>query len=323
MSKQEFAIIAPCFNENVTVISFLKELESVLRQLPFSFKVIIVDDASTDNTLHLLQQLRLTSPNVELTILSLKYNAGHQGAIYQGLLYARSSNCQRFIVMDSDGEDDPEAIRELVYADDEADIVNVVRGRRKESLTFRFSYHIYRLIFKVITGRVMNFGNYCMISNRVLATSCHTSFVHFAAHLSKQRVKTKQIVYNRRKRIDGKSKMNLTSLVHHAFKSFVEYAEDLLMMFLKIFAVISVAFAALIGYVLYKKFITHEAILGWASTVSIGLLNVALLCLGFFVIGILLLNILARKRQDTSGIYQEITPKQVKSKQEFVFEEVE
>jgi hypothetical protein len=35
--------------------------------------------------------------------------------------------------------------------------------------------------------------------------------------------------YNRLKRIDGKSKMNLTSPVHHAFKSFVEYAEELLM----------------------------------------------------------------------------------------------
>jgi polyisoprenyl-phosphate glycosyltransferase len=322
MSRQEIAIIAPCFNENVTVTAFLKELEVVLSNLPFYFKVIIVDDASTDNTLHLLKQLEFKSPNLELIVLSLKYNAGHQGAIYQGLLYARNSNCQRFIVMDSDGEDDPKAIQELVYFNDEADIVNVVRGRRKESFTFRFSYHIYRLIFKLITGKVMNFGNYCMISKKVLNTSCHTSFVHFAAHLSKQRVKTKQIVYNRRKRLDGKSKMNLTSLVHHAFKSFVEYAEDLLMMFLKIFAVISIAFAALIGYVLYKKFITHEAILGWASTVSLGLINVALLCLGFFVIGILLLNILARRRQDSGEIYQEITSKQLKEKQYMVLQEL-
>jgi len=304
--QNNVAIITPCFNENVTVIAFLQELTQIIKNLPFRFTVVVVDDASTDNTLKLLRAFRPEAANIDLQILTLKYNSGHQGAIYQGLLFARNLDCSKFIIMDSDGEDDPAAIKELVQINDFR-VVNVVRGKRQESLSFRLSYVIYKVIFKAITGRTMNFGNYCMIDNSILQSASYTSFVHLAAYLSKQRVETKKLVYNRRKRLDGTSKMNLTSLVHHAFKSFVEYAEDFLMLFLKLFMVIAIAIGGLLGVVLYKKFISHQAVLGWASTLSVNLFNTALICLGFFIIGILLLNIAAKNKASNAEIYINIS----------------
>jgi glycosyltransferase involved in cell wall biosynthesis len=306
MTHSNVTIITPCFNENSTLIAFLKELDQVLNTLPYFFTVIVIDDASTDNTLNLLKAYTMASTNTELKILTLRYNQGHQGAIYQGILYALHLDCDKFIIMDSDGEDDPEAIKELVTYNN-YDIINVVRGRRKESFSFKLAYYIYRFIFRIVTGRVMNFGNFCMINKRVITTSSYTAFVHFAAHLSKQRVRSKQITYDRRKRIDGKSKMNTTSLVHHAFKSFVEYAEDLLMIFLKMFAGIALVFFLLILFVLYKKLFTNDAIMGWASTLSVGLFNTGIMCLGFFVLGILLLNIMSKRyRNMNEPLYKEV-----------------
>jgi glycosyltransferase involved in cell wall biosynthesis len=302
MNEERVVIITPCFNENTTVISFLRNLEQVLTALPQYFEVIVVDDSSSDHTLSLLNQFKFDAKNVQLTVLELKFNVGHQSAIYQGLLYAQNIDANKFIIMDSDGEDDPQAIADLVKFDN-YDIVNVARGRRKESLSFQASYYIYRFIFKIITGKVLNFGNYCMIKKKVLETSCYTSFIHFAAHLSKQKVSSTSIVYNRLKRIDGKSKMNLTSLIHHAFKSFVEYAEELLMVFLRIFIIVIISFMILIGIVLYKKLFTDEAILGWASTMTASLFTSALLCLGFFVIGILLLNMISQKNRNKKEIF--------------------
>jgi len=302
MQNETVVIITPCFNENTTVIAFLKSVENVVQSLDNYFEVVVVDDCSSDNTLNLLSDFKFLAKNITLTVLPLKFNVGHQGAIYQGLIYSQRVNSDKFIIMDSDGEDDPEAIADLVKFDN-FDIVNVARGRRKEKLSFQVSYYIYRFIFKIITGKVLNFGNFCMIKKKVLETSCHTSFIHFAAHLSKQKVKSTSIVYNRLKRIDGKSKMNLTSLVHHAFKSFVEYAEDLLMIFLKIFMFIILIFLGVGALVLYKKFFTDEAVLGWASTMLLGLFTIAIICLGFFVIGILLLNMIARRNQNKQGIF--------------------
>lgn len=302
MEQQQVVIITPCFNENRTVIAFLKNLETVISPLEELFEVVLVDDCSSDNTLELLSEFSFQSNKIKLTILPLKFNVGHQGAIYQGLLFAQRIDADKFIVMDSDGEDDPKAIIELLKITG-YDIVNVARGRRKESLSFQLAYYVYRFIFRLITNRKMNFGNYCMINKKVLEVSCYTSFIHFAAHLSKQKVKSTSIVYNRLKRIDGKSKMNLTSLIHHAFKSFVEYSEELLMVFLKIFVFIILLFFGLLGVVLYKKLFTDEAILGWASTMTISLFNTALVCVGFFVIGILLLNMISRKNQNKKELF--------------------
>lgn len=245
-------IIAPCYNENKVILKFLEELCGFLSKIDKHFVVVIVDDASTDNTLSLLNGYSPTVKNVQLKVLKLKYNLGHQGAIYQGLLYARSTKAEKIIIMDSDGEDDPSVIPELVRLT-AFDIVNVVRGKRKEKLSFVIFYNIYKLLFYSITNKRMNFGNYCMINRKILEATVDTSFIHFAAHLSKQKAKTTQILSDRRKRIDGKSKMNLNSLVHHAFKSFVEYAEDLLMVFLKLFLLIGFGFFMLILFVIYKK----------------------------------------------------------------------
>ena len=48
-----------------------------------------------------------------------------------------------------------------------------------------------------------------------------------------------------------------------------------------------VAFA---GYILYQKLFTDNAILGWASTIILGLFNGALIALSTFVIGTQLLK---------------------------------
>lgn len=304
--KEEIAIITPCFNENHTIIRFLATLEETLANLPYHFTVTVVDDGSTDNTLELLTRFTFGTDNLSLHVITLPFNLGHQGAIYQGLLYGQRLEAEKFIVMDADGEDDPHAILDIM-AEDEADIVHVVRGKRNEGVFFRISYYFYKLLFRTITNQNMNFGNYCMINRKILNAVVHTSFIHFAAHLSKIRAKHTYLTCDRRARIGGRSKMNTGSLVSHAFRSLTEYAERLLLLFLKLFIVLAIIFLALIGYILYQKLFTNNAILGWASTMSVGLFNTALIAIGFYVIGILLLNIAHNRNQyHKKQLYQRV-----------------
>lgn len=304
--NKTIAIITPCFNENVTIIKFLEELESVLCKLSFKFKIIVVDDASTDNTQELLRNFRPKSENLKLTVLNLKFNVGHQQAIYQGLLYAQKLTSDKFIIMDSDGEDDPHAICELLKCEDH-DIVHVSRGKRRESISFKIFYKFYKMIFKIVTGKNIDFGNYCMINRKTLDIIIYNSFIHFAAYLSKQQVKRSKIIFDRKKRIDGRSKMNLSSLIYHAFKAFIEYAEDFIKVFLGMFVIIFIIFLGMITFVIFQKLFTDNAILGWASVLCIGLFNTAIICLGFFSIGILLLNILTKRNKKTDdSIYEKM-----------------
>jgi glycosyltransferase involved in cell wall biosynthesis len=290
MAPAPTIIIAPCFNEGKAVIGFLERVEAATAALADRFEVVIVDDCSTDDTLALLRRFSFKSPNISLCVLHLKFNVGHQAAIYQGLLFASKLPASHFIVMDSDGEDSPDAIPELLLHGD-ADIVHVVRGKRQEGSVFKMSYRIYKAVFRLITGKRMNFGNYCMISRKVADSAVHHSFTHFAAFLSKQRATRDSIIVSRERRIGGRSKMSFKNLLSHAFKSFVEYGEDLLLVFLKSFIVIMLLFFVAAGNVIYQKFVADTAILGWTSVVAIGLLNMAILSIGFFVLGILLLNV--------------------------------
>ena len=294
--KESIAIIAPCFNENHTIIRFLEQLEETLANLPYHFTIVVVDDCSTDDTLALLSQYQVRNNNTTLNTVALQFNVGHQGAIYQGLLYGQSLEVDKFIVMDADGEDDPRAILDIIL-EDEADIVHIARGKRNEGLFFRVAYYFYKLLFRIITSKDMNFGNYCMINRKILNAAVHTSFIHFAAYLSKIKATHAYITHDRQKRIGGHSKMNAVSLVGHAFKSLTEYAENLLLLFLKLFIVLAASFSALILYILYQKLFTDNAIVGWASTMSVGLFNTALIAIGFYVIGILLLNIAHHRNQ--------------------------
>lgn len=307
--KEKIAIVTPCFNENYTLIQFLELLEKTLTDLPYHFTVVVVNDCSTDDTLTLLSRFNFKANNLQLDVITLAFNLGHQGAIYQGLLYSRELEAEKFIVMDSDGEDDPNAILEIIL-EDQADIVHVVRGKRNEGLFFRIAYYFYKMLFRMITNSDMNFGNYCMINRRVLNATIHTSFIHFAAYLSKIRANHAYVTYDRRKRIGGQSKMNAGSLVSHAFKSLTEYAESLLLMFLKLFIMLATGFSVLILYIIYQKLFTDNAILGWASTMSVGLFNTALIAIGFYVIGILLLNIAHNRNQSFKNpVYQPVKAK--------------
>ncbi|MBS1616382.1 MAG: glycosyltransferase [Bacteroidetes bacterium] len=306
MSSAAFALISPCYNEGTTVIRFLERIESETRNLPQHFEVIIVDDCSSDHTLELLKNFSFQAPNLSLSLLHLRFNVGHQAAIFQGLLFASKQPFSHFIVMDSDGEDSPRAIPELIRHSD-YDIVHVVRGKRRESTLFKISYWFYKASFRFITGKRMNFGNYCMISRMIAESAVFHSFTHFAAFLSKQRGTRTSFTWEREKRIDGKSKMSYKNLLSHAFKSFVEYGEDLLMVFLKSFIVIMLLFVAAISNVIYQKFVADTAILGWTSVVAIGLLNMAIIAIGFFVLGILLLHVSHQKNPNSrTSIYDEV-----------------
>ena len=308
MPGKPYAVIAPCFNEEQSITIFLEKLEQALATLPHTFAVIVVDDGSVDDSLKLLSNFRFSAPNLKLQVLKLKFNVGHQMAIYQGLLYVSTLQTDDVIIMDSDGEDDPAAIP-LALQQEGYDIVEIKRGKRSEKLTFKLSYRIYKLIFWVITGKAMDYGNFCIISRSIVDRIAHTGFIHLPAYLLKQKARRTHITYNRGRRIRGESKLGMKGLLIHAFKSFIEFGEDLLLLFLKLFLVICIFLVIMLVDLLYQKFVVHTAILGWFSTLAMEMLILAGLSLGFFILGILMLNLIHQQNnRDQPALYTPIIP---------------
>jgi polyisoprenyl-phosphate glycosyltransferase len=287
-------IITPCYNEGICVIRFLQDLEETLADLAHPFHVIVVNDGSTDDTLSLLKKFRFRAFNISLTVLNLKANIGHQPAIYQGMLYARTLNGNRFIIMDADGEDAPSAIPALLK-NTTADIVHVVRGKRRESLLFRAGYRMYQVAFKITTGRRMNFGNFCLIRRNVLEHAISSSYLHFAAFLSRQQCAAAHIQCERRSRIGGRSKMGPNKLIRHALKSFAEYSDHLVRLFFKGFAAAAIGVAICIACTLYYQPAGFAGVAQWMRNAIFILSGLGALCAGGLLIA---LHLAAGKRKN-------------------------
>ena len=306
--NEKVKIIAPCFNEEAIISEFLDSLEVNLSSLPGDFEVIIVNDASYDNTMTLLKNHNFSKKEIQLTILDLEFNVGHQKAILQGMLYAHTTDpaCDCFVIMDSDGQDDPAYIKELLQVKD-SDVVHVKRGRRQENITFKFFYFLYQMVFLFITGKKMDFGNFSRINQKVVRSGLHHGFIHYPSFLSKQKLRFGSIKVDRLKRLGGASKMNFFSLLQHALRSFIEYAEELLMMSMRFFIFLSIVLVLFGSNVLYKKIFTDQAIAGWASTILVGLFNGIIVLISTFFIGALLLKIVSRdKNYRPTQLYKKV-----------------
>jgi polyisoprenyl-phosphate glycosyltransferase len=106
-------------------------------------------------------------PVVEATVLRLAMNLGHRRPIAAGLsrIAKKRDDIDAVVVMDSDGEDRPEDVMRLCAANEgHPDAVTFAgRASRTESYAFRGGYRIYKVLFRPLTGRSINFGNFSLL----------------------------------------------------------------------------------------------------------------------------------------------------------------
>ena len=127
------SVVSPMWNEEGTVDAFLTDLTSVLNATECSSEIVIVDDGSTDATGESL--LDFAARDDRVRVLTLSRNFGHQAAITAGVFEARGD---AVIVMDSDLQDPPDVIPELVDAWREgADVAYAVRRKRDGETAFK------------------------------------------------------------------------------------------------------------------------------------------------------------------------------------------
>jgi len=105
------SVVSGCFNESSNVRELYERVTRVFREeLPdYRFEFILIDNASTDNTFALLQEIAGTDKRVKL--IRNNRNFGHIRSCYHALLQASG---QAVVVMASDLQDPAELIPKFV-----------------------------------------------------------------------------------------------------------------------------------------------------------------------------------------------------------------
>ena len=142
--KNEVSIVVPIYNEQENISALVKAVKSVFFNLPYDYRIIFVDDGSTDSTLNIIKTMVDYDPTI--SYISFSRNFGHQAALKAGIDCA-TGDC--VISMDGDLQHPPELIPQMLAKWEEGyDVVYTIRKDDK-SLSYmkrKSSNAFYKLL---------------------------------------------------------------------------------------------------------------------------------------------------------------------------------
>src|SRR5690348_1677824 len=275
MAAKKLQILVPVFNDWDSFERLLDDIDSACAALPLKISVIGVDDGSTDPLPPTLRHPKHFATPSQIEIVKLGANVGHQRAIAVGLSRAvAETDADAFIVMDSDGEDRPRDIPRLLHAASgltEFAIVAERRGRVNSPL-FKLLYVLYKVVFGLLTGATINFGNFCLISRGYAERLVMTADLwnNLPAASLRSRVPIVHFPMDRGARYVGTSKMNYVSLIVHGMSGISVYSDAIFVRMLIATGGLALLSAVAITTIVVIRLFTDLATPGWATTVVFG-----------------------------------------------------
>ncbi|MCF0142800.1 MAG: glycosyltransferase family 2 protein [Parasporobacterium sp.] len=141
-------VIIPAYNEQESIVNVIKELKE---KAP-DYDCIVINDASTDNTLEILKEKAIPH-------LDLASNMGIGGAVQTGYQYAFKNGYDLAVQFDGDGQHDASYIKKLeeTLADTDANMVIGSRFIEKEGFQStgvrRAAIRYFSRLIKLFSGQ--------------------------------------------------------------------------------------------------------------------------------------------------------------------------
>jgi polyisoprenyl-phosphate glycosyltransferase len=261
-------LVVPVNNEEEILPDLHRRLEQVCGSLPYDWRIIYVDDGSDDASPALLTGL--ADGNGRVGVVTLSRNFGQQPAIAAGLAVA---DADAVVLMDGDLQDPPELIPELCRRwESGCDVVYAVKQKRKESVLKRGLFAGFYALLRRLSSVEMpaNAGNFSLMDRTVVeAVNAMPEYHRYVSGLRAYAGgRQTGVVYERAARHAGEPRQSPRKLFRMAFDALFAFSEiPLRLATIAGFSVSGVAFIVLLR-VLWKKLVTGEAILGWASVMT-------------------------------------------------------
>lgn len=275
------AIVTPVLDDWEALTVLLADIAKALRGLSVLLHVYAVDDGSTEAVEAADIALPKHSCIASFEIVRLAANLGHQRAIAVGLCAAVADGAaDAVLVMDSDGQDRAADVAALLAAGQSHPhhVVLAARAQRAEPLLFRCCWRLYRLMFRALTGRAIDFGNFSLIPAAAARRLVHMPDLwnHLAAAIMRSRLPCVTVPTARGARSSGRSRMSFAALAVHGLSAMSVYCDVILVRGL----LAATALAGLAGLgiaaVVAVRIGTRLAVPGWATAAAGDLLIVML-----------------------------------------------
>ena len=130
MSKVDFTLILPCYNEHEHIDGSFKKIISELKKLKLVWEVILIDDKSKDNTKEILNKLINKYSKYNIKMYYHAKNMGRGATVSEGILKSKGLICG---YIDIDCEVSPTYIPKFITQ---------IRTKKVDLIIAKRTYHI-------------------------------------------------------------------------------------------------------------------------------------------------------------------------------------
>lgn len=146
--RPDLSVVVPIYNEVENLLSLRASIGHALDDGPWTYEVVLVDDASTDGSRKLYQEMLRNDPR--LRVVLFRGNCGQTAAMGAGFKHSRGDI---IVTMDGDLQNDPADIPRMIELLENHDIVCGWRRERKDrALTRLLPSKIANLLISSWTG---------------------------------------------------------------------------------------------------------------------------------------------------------------------------
>jgi glycosyltransferase involved in cell wall biosynthesis len=224
--KKLISICIPVLNEEQNIEILYSELNSLAEQLEnkYNFEFIFTDNNSSDLTWHLIKNIRKS----DLRIRGFRFtrNIGFQQSIYFNYMQAKGD---AIVQIDADLQDPPRIVIDFLngWENGFKVVVGVRRERHENFFLRKFRQFGYSFLSKVARFRITkNAGDFRLIDREVveILRKSNNPEPYLRGAIAGLGFPEKEIIYDRRTRNAGKSKIGLNALIKLGFTSIVNYS---------------------------------------------------------------------------------------------------
>ncbi len=249
------SIMTPCFNEEGNVRELISRIRKVMEEQfdYYQYEHILIDNASTDDTVKILKELALEDIRIKIIVNSR--NFGHIKSPAYGLFQASGD---AVIVMVSDLQDPPELIPELIRKwEAGADMVLAIRKSSQENLVmYKVRELYYTLLQKLSEIKIYkNFTGFGLYDRKVVYAlkSIDDPYPFLRGMISEVGYTVDTIEYDQPVRLHGITKNNFYTLYDMGILGIMNYSKIPLR--LAIFSSVIIALLSIVtgfGYLIAK-----------------------------------------------------------------------
>ena len=146
------SIVIPTFNSEKSIE---KLCETIIDELDIEFEIILINDASTDNTREILKNLKLSYNFIR--VVNLTNNVGQVGATLAGINISKG---EFIITMDDDLQHHPRFINDLYTSIQKEDVdIIVAKWKQDETFTRNVSSYIFSVFTSILILSSIDFRN--------------------------------------------------------------------------------------------------------------------------------------------------------------------